>query len=438
MAPGLIGCIGHISHMSLAVKDLKKAEVFMKKLGVIIILVFCLGAGLLAEGDYGAPGEFLSWGAGARSMGLGRAFTGLADDPSAVIYNPAGLAQQNPLQISLQHVILFYDTMYDFAAVTYPLSGIGTFAGSYIRLGSTGFDSRDSQWATTGSFGVTSQAFLISYARDITGWLASGVNLKLISESVYDRSAMGYGADLGLMFKPHEMINIGLALINAIPASIKLNETAESFPIVFKFGLAFKFLGERVIPVLDFEKSFSNKDFKFRLGLEAYPIQDLALRVGLDETELTFGAGYFIKPVRIDYSLSSQELGLTHRASITLAFGGFDINLKAEPSIFSPVGIRKTTTVSIYAVTKYPINEWELNIINEDGDAVRTYSGDDNPPATVIWNGKDDRGLPVQDGEYKLVMKIKDKNGRTIESGKETVRVSSSIPLQPGALKLEE
>jgi flagellar hook assembly protein FlgD len=69
---------------------------------------------------------------------------------------------------------------------------------------------------------------------------------------------------------------------------------------------------------------------------------------------------------------------------------------------------------------------------------VRTYSGEDNTPASIIWNGKDDRGLPVGDGEYKLVMKVKDKSGRSIESGRETVKVSSSIPLQGGGVKLEE
>ncbi len=35
-------------------------------------------------------------------------------------------------------------------------------------------------------------------------------------------------------------------------------------------------------------------------------------------------------------------------------------------------------------------------------------------------------------------MKVKDKNGREIESNKETVRISSSIPTQPGSIKLEE
>ena len=82
----------------------------MKRTALILTLALGLSALICAAGDYGTPGEFLNWGAGARAMGLGKAFTGLADDPSAIYYNPAGLALQNPLQITLQHVILFYES----------------------------------------------------------------------------------------------------------------------------------------------------------------------------------------------------------------------------------------------------------------------------------------------------------------------------------------
>ena len=394
---------------------------------------------VFAKGDYGTAGEFLNWGAGARSMGMGKAFTGLADDPSAIYYNPAGLALQNPLQVTAQHVFLFEDTFFDFGAVTYPVSGIGTFALSFIGLTSLNYDYRDALWNETfDDFAVLQQAYVLSYARDIFSWLAAGMNFKLVNETVFDATSIGYGLDIGLMFTPSDIISFGLSVMNVLPANMKLSQQAEYLPITIKFGAALKLFGERIIPVLDMEQELSGKDFKFRMGIELYPIQQVAVRAGLDETELTFGLGAYFKPYRVDYSLAYQELGFSHRVSFTLAFGGFDVNLAAEPKIFSPVGTKKNTTISIYAVTKYPIVEWELNILNEDGDVVRSYSGDEKTPQFVVWDGKDDRGLPVSDGEYKCIMKVKDKNKREFESNRETVKISSSIPTQPGSIRFDE
>jgi hypothetical protein len=336
--------------------------------------------------------------------------------------------------------------MYDFAAASVPFSGVGTFGLAYVRLGSSNFDGRSELWEAMGNFDISNQAIFISYARDIAGPLSAGINLKVIMESVFDKSGAGYGADLGLMFVPSEYVSFGLSVINVLPPAVKLDTMTETFPMVIKFGIAGKFLGERIIPTLDVEKELSNKDLKFKMGLEVYPLNDLAIRAGLDETEITFGAGYkFLKHYKVDYSLSSQELsqqlgvlGMTHRLSFTFMFGGFDVNVSAEPKIFSPVGTRKNTTLTIYASTKYPITEWELNIINEDDDVVRSYSGDDNPPVSIIWDGKDDRGLPVSDGEYKCVMKVIDKNGKVNESGAESVKISSALLNQPGTIELEE
>lgn len=411
----------------------------MRKLLVVLLAIFLSCGAVFAKGDYGTAGEFLTWGAGARSMGMGKAFTGLADDPSAIYYNPAGLALQNPLQISLMHVFLFEDTFFDFGAVTYPVSGIGTFAIGYIRVSSLEYDGRDSNWQPLGDFSVGQQAILLSYSREILNWLSMGFNFKLVHQDIFGNSSLGYGIDAGVMFTPSDIVSFGISVINALSPNMRLADQAETLPITIKAGTALKLFGDRVIPVVDMEwEPTSGKDFKFRMGIEAYPIQQVAIRAGLDESELTFGLGAYLKPYRVDYSLAVQDLGLSHRLSFTLAFGGFDINLSAEPKIFSPVGTRKNTTISIYAVTKYALSEWELNIMNEDGDVVRSYNGDEKPPQYVVWDGKDDRGLPVSDGEYKCVMKVKDKNKREIESGKETVKISSSIPMQPGSIQLDE
>ena len=44
-------------------------------------------------------GEFLKLGVGARALGMGGAFVGLADDASAGYWNPAGLAFMSSHQV---------------------------------------------------------------------------------------------------------------------------------------------------------------------------------------------------------------------------------------------------------------------------------------------------------------------------------------------------
>ena len=58
-------------------------------------------------GYAGMPGSYLHMGVGARAMGMGKAYTALASDPTAVYWNPAGLATQDPYQIYVMHSTLF-------------------------------------------------------------------------------------------------------------------------------------------------------------------------------------------------------------------------------------------------------------------------------------------------------------------------------------------
>src|SRR5438132_5016171 len=62
---------------------------------------------LQAVATGGQPGEFLSFGAGARSLAMGSAFVGVADDASATYWNPAGLSQITRKEITLMKSPLF-------------------------------------------------------------------------------------------------------------------------------------------------------------------------------------------------------------------------------------------------------------------------------------------------------------------------------------------
>jgi len=88
----------------------------------------------------GQPGQFLSWGAGARSLGMGKAFYAVSDDASATYWNPAGLTQLDRKEVMALHVNLFADTSYDFLSYVHPTPNLGVFGVNLTRLYSGGFE----------------------------------------------------------------------------------------------------------------------------------------------------------------------------------------------------------------------------------------------------------------------------------------------------------
>src|SRR4029453_7116453 len=51
-----------------------------------------------------SSGGFLKIGVGARATGLGESFVAVANDPSAIYWNPAGLASMQRSEVLLSHV----------------------------------------------------------------------------------------------------------------------------------------------------------------------------------------------------------------------------------------------------------------------------------------------------------------------------------------------
>src|ERR1044072_8329406 len=67
-------------------------------------------------------GAVLSIPVGARSVGMGEAFTAMADDVSSLYWNPAGIAILNQSEASFMYSQDIQETTYSHAAVGHPLT----------------------------------------------------------------------------------------------------------------------------------------------------------------------------------------------------------------------------------------------------------------------------------------------------------------------------
>ncbi|MBN8705907.1 MAG: PorV/PorQ family protein [Bacteroidetes bacterium] len=162
-------------------------------------------------------GQFLHLGMGARALAMGSAFIAIADDPSATYWNPAGITRLKGTQMMFDHTQWIADINYNFFVVTQNLGDYGSIALSY-----TSSDIEDMEKTTvsepngTGEiFSVKDVSVSLTYAIALTSTFSIGVTPKVVYQSVYNTSAMGFAADLGVLYDtPFEGITLGAGIFN--------------------------------------------------------------------------------------------------------------------------------------------------------------------------------------------------------------------------------
>lgn len=196
------------------------------------IVVLCLVCGSVevmaqAPGGPSAPFFLLTQqartaftveGAGARAMGMGGAFTAIADDATAVSYNPAGLAQLIRPEVSM--VAQGYSRALDFTGFTGGNPGAATAfedTANSERGASLSFASFAVPWKLNGRNIV----FLLSYQKtfDFTynsdvDYLASsngGTTSQAISQQVHQTGGVNqFSAAVGAEISPRILLGVAL------------------------------------------------------------------------------------------------------------------------------------------------------------------------------------------------------------------------------------
>ena len=388
----------------------------MKRITILILflLLFALPAG--AGEDAGVAGAFLRFGTSARSLALGNAMTGIADDASAAYWNPAGYARLRTIELTGMGATLFEDTQYSFFTLGLPTESWGSFAlsGSYLNSGSfersTLFEDLDE------TFKETSGYFGVSYARAHGRW-AWGATMKSVTQTVADASDGSIGADVGLYFRPHRTIGLGLAVQNLLAPEIVLDEQPDQFSRTVRFGTALHFFGNRFNVLTDVVKT-ELMDVDIRSGVEFWADRSFALRAGFDtvRNQGSAGAAFRYESWQLDYAYLMHDLGSTNVLSVTVRFGvPYGVRLKQDRTLFSPSGADKDVSFGIDTAVQGRVENWRVEIKDDQGNVVRVFQGNGNPPEEFVWGGEDDQGRLVADGNYAVRVSILDDMGEIWE-----------------------
>ena len=160
---------------------------------------------------------FLSIEVGARSKAMGSAFVALANDASALYWNPAGIATIKNNAVYFSHMNWLANVNFDYAAVSINMGALGTIGASVTSL-----TMPDMQVTTvfepegTGQlFSASDLAIGLSYARYLTTRFAIGFTGKFIQEKIFDMTANTAAFDFGTIFRTgFNDMNLGFSISN--------------------------------------------------------------------------------------------------------------------------------------------------------------------------------------------------------------------------------
>jgi len=341
---------------------LKRLKMFRKKSLLLILIVFTFQLCFAQTEVAKYAGEFMAIGVGGRALGMGGAQVAVVNDVTAGYWNPAGLARMNYPQISLMHDERFGGMVnYNYGAVAIPYGKDMSFGISAMRLSVDGIpDTRNALIdGKTGEviydinnpnaridpskitkFSNTDWAFYGTFSKKQSDNFYWGANIKIISRSIAEYSALGIGFDVGALYEPVENLYLGANFMDITTTLVAWsNGRNELISPTAKLGVAygFEFLGGKFIPALDVDMRFENRkfastfnagpvSFDLRVGLE-YSFRNLFMvRAGYtDVQQFTLGAGVKLPKLNIDYSYAQfsgaqgETLDATHRISIMLS-----------------------------------------------------------------------------------------------------------------------
>lgn len=343
----------------------------------LVLLAALLGGtapGLLAQAGtkqdntaYGSTSaEFLLLGAGARGAALGGAYAAIANDVSALYYNPAGAAFMTRPAVMVGSYDYIAETRYSWGGLAFPFSGGSKLFG--VQIGTFGFKDQkvytvDQPEGNGATYDVSETFIGLTYAQNFSDRFSAGLTAKYVSDGLGDASGSAFAFDFGTNFHSSlsghpvkfsfVLSNLGTNIsysgnalnsetprdplpgedeVPSIPQPSQLRTKAFPLPTMFRVGLAYDVTtgaAHRVTALADFNQP-NNSKAGFSGGLE-YMGRELggspisaALR-----GSYTYYSANNLEPTQYNTKLSGEEgmQGLALGGGLSYGQGNFNLGV---------------------------------------------------------------------------------------------------------------
>ncbi len=318
--------------------------------------------------------RFVNLPSSARVTALGGYAVALSDDDiSLALMNPAALGSNIHHQVSFQSSKRFGDTKAGDFSYGHYLPGIGTVLHAqvhYIDYGS--MNGLDEKGNSSSSFSVKEKAFVVGATKPLTPQYTVGINIKYVS-STFDRyQSSGLLGDAAIMYhSPDQKTTATLLFKNfgtqfssysglkePIPFEVLAGLSKRLRHLPFRYSFTYRYLNRWNLLYYNPEEESKNifsgqpkerskaaiyldnlsrhlvingefllgksENFRLRIGYNQARRSDLAPKEYFNLTGLTFGFGFKVYHVRLDYGYARyHQAGNVHHFGISTALSEF-------------------------------------------------------------------------------------------------------------------
>jgi hypothetical protein len=296
-----------------------------------------------------SAGTFLKIGVGARPVGMGGAFVAVANDPSSIYWNPAGIAGLLRKNVTFSHSEWPADINYEYLGLIMPVEKLGGSVG--VQFGALYSDINETTelqpFGTGRTFTYTDFVGGLTYARRFTDKLLIGGTLKFVHENlgvdVGGTTINTWLVDVGsIYYIGFGSLRIGVALANFgpdfnpsgkyySPAGEEREWDSANPPTQFRWGVAWEPVETKsmmLTTALEVSQPADNQQ-ALKAGLEWTLQRILSLRTGYDfnADQIKWSAGAGARATlgttqgTVDYAFSDGGvLGGIHQFSLGVQF----------------------------------------------------------------------------------------------------------------------
>lgn len=280
---------------------------------LLLLLILPAWAGNSSTGTI--SGAFMKLGGGVRAASMGEAFVAVADDATAVSWNPAALGELSSSEISATYNVWLLDTNYSNIHYIRPL-GPGTIGASifYLSYGDVTETTNTQRLGTGRVFSPSAYAAILAWGQPINEHLSLGCAIKMFNQNIDNFSENGAAADMGIFY-----------LYN--PWDLRLGGVVQnlggSLPQIIKLGAAKRLVNDRLTLAMDINLPADNQSY-LSLGAEFKIIPQFTLRAGFNTMSeenasgnIGIGLGLNISRFAVDYGyVPYGDLGGAHRVGL--------------------------------------------------------------------------------------------------------------------------